>query len=293
MKVVNEIDLHALIRLVDDPDESVYTQVRNTIMEFGSDAIPFLENSLDNLDYELIFHERIQRIVQDIHFEEIKRKLVQWSHSSDKDLIEGALIVANYQYKDLDDTSVYTFIDQLKRSIWLELNDHQTAFEKVKIINRVFFDLFHFQGDTKNYHLPSNSFINDVIDFKKGNPLSLSILYSQIAQSLGVPIYGVNLPNHFILAFMDENGSNHYLSSHDEFGVLFYINPFSKGSILDSSAIKDFLKGLQLPFERDYFEPCSNTTVIRRMITNLIGAFQQVGNSKKVSELDELRKVLD
>jgi hypothetical protein len=92
---------------------------------------------------------------------------------------------------------------------------------------------------------------------------------------------------------MDENGSNQYLSSHDEFGVLFYINPFSKGSILDSSAIKDFLKGLQLPFERDYFEPCSNTTVIRRMITNLIGAFQQVGNSKKVSELDELRKVLD
>ena len=138
MKVINEIDLHALIRLVDDPDESVYTQVRNTIMEFGSDAIPFLENSLDNLDYELIFHERIQRIVQDIHFEEIKQKLVQWSHSSDKDLIEGALIVANYQYKDLDDTSVYTFIDQLKRSIWLELNDHQTAFEKVKIINRVF-----------------------------------------------------------------------------------------------------------------------------------------------------------
>lgn len=291
--MVNEIDLHALIRLVDDPDESVYTQVRNTIMEFGSDAIPFLENSLDNLDYELIFHERIQRIVQDIHFEEIKRKLVEWSHSSDKDLIEGALIVANYQYKDLDDTSVYTFIDQLKRSIWLEFNDNQTAFEKVKIINRVFFDLFHFQGDTKNYNLPSNSFINDVIDFKKGNPLSLSILYSQVAQSLGVPIYGVNLPNHFILAFMDENGSNQYLSSHDEFGVLFYINPFSKGSILDSSAIKDFLKGLQLPFERDYFEPCSNTTVIRRMITNLIGAFQQVGNSKKVSELDELRKVLD
>ena len=123
--------------------------------------------------------------------------------------------------------------------------------------------------------------------------MSLSILYSQVAQSLGVPIYGVNLPNHFILAFMDENGSNHYLSSHDEFGVLFYINPFSKGSILDSSAIKDFLKGLQLPFERYYFEPCSNTTVIRRMITNLIGAFQQVGNSKKVSELDELRKVLD
>ena len=137
-----------------------------------------------------------------------------------------------------------------------------------------------------------NSFINTVIESRKGNPLSLSLIYSIIAQSLDLPIYGVNLPNHFILAYLDENGASLFLQEKNEFGVLFYINPFSKGSILDANAIKEFLDGLHLPHHREYFEPCSNTSIIRRMLTNLISSFQEVGNSEKVNELTELRDLL-
>lgn len=56
-----------------------------------------------------------------------------------------------------------------------------------------------------------NSFINTVIESRKGNPLSLSLLYSVIAESLDLPIYGVNLPNHFVLAYLDENGASLFL----------------------------------------------------------------------------------
>jgi regulator of sirC expression with transglutaminase-like and TPR domain len=132
-----------------------------------------------------------------------------------------------------------------------------------------------------------------VIESRKGNPLSLSLIYSIIAQSLDLPVYGVNLPNHFILAFMDENGSSLFLPEKNEYGVLFYINPFSKGSILDDKAIKEFLDGLKLPHTREYFEPCSNSAILRRMLTNLISSFQQVGNLEKVDELTELRDLLD
>lgn len=291
--MVNETSIHALIRLVDDPDERIFDHVRSSILEMGSEAIPYLENSLDIVDYELIFHERIHRLVEEIHFEEIKRKLRNWSTSPEKDLIEGALLISNFHYKEVDHSAVNSFIEQLKRAVWLELNDQQTAFEQVKIINHVFFDLFQLQGDTKNYHLPANSILTDVITFKKGNPLSLSILYSYVAQSLGIPVYGVNLPNHFILAFLDENGSNQFIQNSNEFGVLFYINPFSKGSILDASAIRDFLNEQQLPSDRYYFEPCSNTTIIRRMLANLISSYQQLGNHKKVQQLLELKEVLD
>ena len=182
-------------------------------------------------------------------------------------------------------------IDAIQKDIWLEINNKQTALEKVRIINKVFFGMHHFQGNAKTFHSPLNSYINTVIETKKGNPLSLSLLYSILAQNLNIPIYGVNLPNHFILAYMDEFAVNQFLPDTNEFGVLFYINPFSKGSIFDAEEIKEFLDGINQPHSRDYFEPCSNTAIIKRMLTNLIASFQEVGNSEKVNELIELREL--
>jgi regulator of sirC expression with transglutaminase-like and TPR domain len=118
-------------------------------------------------------------------------------------------------------------------------------------------------------------------------------LYSVIAQSLDLPIYGVNLPNHFILAYMDSKHSAMGMQQNeDDYGVLFYINAFAKGSIFDANEIKTFLKGIHLNPERSYFEPCSNSAILKRMLTNLIFAFQQAGAAQKVNELQELRALI-
>jgi regulator of sirC expression with transglutaminase-like and TPR domain len=108
-----------------------------------------------------------------------------------------------------------------------------------------------------------------------------------------IPIYGVNLPNHFILAYMDEDKIRHDMGEKNSHGVLFYINPFSKGSLFDENEVKEFLNSLNLPNSREYFEPCSNTQIIKRMLTNLIAAFLEVGNAEKVNELILLRNILE
>jgi regulator of sirC expression with transglutaminase-like and TPR domain len=95
-------------------------------------------------------------------------------------------------------------VQQIKHDVWLEINDELTAMEKVKIINHILFDVHQFSGNIANYHAPQNSFINSVLETKKGNPVSLGILYMIIAQELQIPIYGVNLPEHFIVAYVDE-----------------------------------------------------------------------------------------
>lgn len=293
--MINERSIHALIQLVDDPDQQVYDHVRDQLMAFGIDAIPFLENSWQDENYGLIFHTRIEEIIHEIQFNETKKRLRSWSDSHEKDLLQGAIIIAKYQYPGLDESRIHKTIEEIRRDIWLELNSNQTAFEQVKIFNRIFFDTHHFHGDSKNYNSPTNSFINTVIESKKGNPLSLSLLYSVIAQSLKIPIYGVNLPNHFILAYMDEAGVLSFVNQKNKvnYGVLFYINAFSKGNIFNENAIHEFLKNLNLPSNREYFEPCSNTAILKRMLTNLIASFQQVGNSEKVQELTALRSILD
>lgn len=285
--------LQALIALMDDPDEEIYTHVRDKLLEYGPEAIQYLESSWEEKDFGLIFQSRIETLIHEIQFEECKRQLSDWYNSPQKDLLRGALIVAKYQYPGLDEKMVYEFIERVRRDCWLELNPNMTAFESVRIINKIFYDQYGFKGNSQNYTSPLNSYLNTVIETKKGNPLSLCILYSIIAQELDLPIYGVNLPNHFILAFMDDHGTGRFLSKANKHGVLFYINAFSRGSLFQKEDIDQFLKGLNLPFSNSHYEPCSNSEIIRRMLTNLVSSFQQVGNLEKVNELIELRGLLD
>jgi len=285
--------LQALIALMDDPDEEIFAHVRDRLLEYGPDAIQYLESSWEERDFGLLFQSRIETIIHEIQFEDCKRQLSGWYASAAKDLLQGAIIIAKYQYPGLDEKAIHDFINQLYRDCWLELSPNRTAFESVRILNKVFFGIYGFTGNSKNYTSPVNSYINTVIETRKGNPLSLSLLYSIIAQKLHLPIYGVNLPNHFILAFMDEHGTNRYVSNANEHGVLFYINAFSKGSLFQKEDIHQFLEGLHLPQNASYYEPCSNSDIIRRMLTNLISAFQQVGNAEKVEELIILRGLLD
>lgn len=285
--------IQALVSLVDDPDDQIFEHVRGELIKCGSTAIPYLESTWETDLFGNKHHERIDQIIQEIQFEEIKKELKNWLESPEKDLIKGACIVTKYQFNDLDETEILNSIQNIRRDIWLELNDNQTAFEKVKIFNKIFFAHHLFEGDKDDFLSPANSFINQVLESRKGNPLSLSLIYSVIAQSLDLPIYGVNLPNHFVLAHMDTNGVHASNDQENEFGVLFYINTYAKGTIFDSSEIKEFLSNLNVPHSREFFEPCSNTAIIRRMLTNLIAGYQQNGNGKKVTDLTELRSLLD
>ncbi len=290
--IIANTSIKALVQLIDDPDDNIYEHVRDQLKQYGNEAIPYLENSWGSSYYGMLFQSRVEKIIHEIKFEETKSQVQAWADSSDKDLLEGALIVARYQYPDLDEDFVRNAIQAIRRDVWLELNNNQTAFEQVKIFNRVFFGVHGFHGDTKTFNSPVNSYINTVLESKKGNPLSLCLIYSVVAQSLDMPIYGVNLPNHFVLAYMDQKRSSFMINEQNEFGVLFYINAFSKGVIFDTNEIKDFLNENKLSYNREFFEPCSNSTIMKRMFSNLIASFQQIGNAEKVLELQELRSIL-
>lgn len=285
--------IQALVKLIDDPDENIFTHVRDELMNFGSKAIPFLEDSWEKDNYGLVFQSRIEQIIHDIQFKTVKNKLTEWIKSPEKDLLRGALIINEYQFPNLDDTMIQDKIQKIRKDIWLEMNNSQTAYEKVRVFNKVFYGKYHFTGNSKDYHSPMNSFISTVLETKKGNPLTLSLIYSVIAQSLDMPVYGVNLPNHFILVYLDENGTNELLEKDNHFGALFYINAFSRGGIFDDNEIKAFLNGINKQELREYFEPCSNSDILKRMLTNLINSYQQIGNSEKVQELTELRSLFD
>lgn len=278
----------ALITLLDDPDEIIYSQVKERFVTLGPPTIPHLETAWEN-SFDAIMQKRIEIIIHTIQFETLQKALKQWAKEESEDLLKGILILAHYQYPDLDENKVRKHMQQIKQDVWLELHEDLTALEKVKILNHILFEVHQFSGNITNYHAPQNSFINNVLESKKGNPLMLSVVYMLICKELNIPVYGINLPQHFVLAYINDNANlidvtNKTLSNN----ILFYINPFSKGLMFTQNDIDQFLKQLNLEPEAKYYLPCSNVEIMKRCLNNLIFSYEKLGYLEKVAELKNL-----
>lgn len=280
--------IDALIRLLEDPNNQVFEQVKNELVKIGDKALSSLEIAAQKNSFGDEFNERVVSLINEIQRNVLKDELIQWINSEEKDLLLGSIIVSKHHDTYLEDSLVYDAIQSLRRAIWLEFNDYQTSFEQIKIFNRIFFGVFQFKCLNKESYSPDEIDISKVLESKQGAPLTIGLIYSIIAQSLDLPVYGVNLPNSFVLAFMDYNQSNFIINQQNDFGVLFYINPKALGDILDAREIDEFLSSRNLNPNRSHFEPCSNSSLIKRMIEDLMISFQHIGDDRKASDLNEL-----
>ena len=121
-----DISIQALVKLIDDPDENIFYHIRDELINIGEQAIPFLEDSWEKENYGLIFQSRIEQLIHDIQFNNVKAKLRNWINSPEKDLLEGAIIINEYQYPNLDENKLIEKIQKIRKDIWLELNDYQS-----------------------------------------------------------------------------------------------------------------------------------------------------------------------
>jgi regulator of sirC expression with transglutaminase-like and TPR domain len=284
--MINEAEIQSLIRLLDDPDREIYDHVHDKLLSYGPTAITYLESAWEQA-FDSIQQERIANLVHEIQFSIVKKDLELWHQSGAFDLLRGALIINKYQYPDLDEQKIINQIEAIKRDIWMQMMFEGSPADQVKLINHVLYNIYGFSGNTTNHQDPQNSYLNQVLESKKGNQISLAIIYSIVAQKLDIPIYGVNLPQHFILAYLDESAKSEF-----ESGVLFYINAFNKGFIFGRRDVDMFLKQLNLQLDKQFYEPCTNTDIVRRILRNLISSYEHLGSAEKVQELNELLAVL-
>lgn len=285
--MVNKGEIHALVSLLDDPDPEVLNQVKNRFFSLGIDSIPIIENEFFHFQSE-IHQNRLDAIIRQIRLKDIKDGLKRWKLNDSDNLLKGIFLVNKYGVPEITFQELNNRIDKIRLECWLEMHYDLTSFEKIKIMNHIFFDVFQFSGKISDYHSSSNSFLSKVIEDKGGNPVSMAILYSLVAQKLEMPVYGVNLPQHFLLAYTDPEYSLNDYSS-----VLFYINPFNKGSVYSRSHIDQYLKGLELKSEAKYVEPCSNLEIIKRVLRNLSYSYELEGNSAQIKEVNQLLDVLN
>lgn len=272
---MQEKELKALVSLLDDDDDRIVTHVVEKIRSLGREIIPYLEQEWEN-NFNPHVQRRIEELIHGLQYQLLKERLREWYEGEEQDLITGMWLVATYQYPDIELLKIKQDLEQIYYETWLEFKPDLYPFDQIKIINSVLFSKLKFGANTKNFHSPGNSLINVVLETHKGNPISLCVIYMLVAQKLKLPVYGVNLPNLFILTYKDEKTPQ------------FYINAFNRGLIFSRKDIENYIHELHLNPQDSFFEPCSSLDIIRRVLRNLIMSFDKMGEHAKAEEVKEL-----
>lgn len=275
---LSENELKALISLLEDDDTQVLEHVENKILSIGKPIIPLLEDSWTS-SFNSQLQGRIEDILHVLQFGILKEKLQNWYENEQDDLLKGLWILATYQYPDLNFEKLQVKIEQLYFETWVAFQNVQHPIDQIRRLNSIFFEKLAFKANVNNFHSVNNSMINQVLESKKGNPISLATVYMLIAQKLKLPVFGVNLPNLFILTYKSEE-------------ITFYINVFNRGVIFSKPDIDNYLKQLKLPQNDVFYSPCDNLAILRRMLHNLMQSFEHAAQGEKIPELIELLAIL-
>ncbi|UXE65020.1 MAG: transglutaminase family protein [Chryseotalea sp. WA131a] len=268
---MQESELKALVSLLDDEDKQISSHVEEKILSLGKQAIPFLEQEWES-NLNPAVQGRIEELIHTLQYELLKERLRDWYVSKDHDLLTGMWIIATFQYPDLELEKLRQELEQIYYDTWLEFRPDLYAFDQIKVINSVLFNKLKFGANTKNFHSPGNSMINVVLESRKGNPITLCVIYLLVAQKLKLPVRGVNLPNLFILTYKDDNHQ-------------FYINAFNRGLIFSKQDIENYINELHLVPQKSFFEACDSVEIVRRALRNLVMSFEKMGEHAKAEEV--------
>ncbi|MFM8912694.1 MAG: transglutaminase-like domain-containing protein [Flammeovirgaceae bacterium] len=271
---MQESELKALVSLLDDEDKQISSHIEEKILSIGKDVIPFLEREWES-NLNPTVQSRIESLIHTLQYELLRERLKQWHQSPDRDLLTGMWLIATFQYPDLELEKLRQDLEQIYYDTWLEFRPDLYAFDQVKVINSVFFNKLKFGANSKNFHSPGNSMINVVLESRRGNPITLSVIYMLVAQKLKLPIHGVNLPNLFILTYKDDNHQ-------------FYINTFNRGLIFSKQDIENYINELHLVPQKSFFEACDSLEIVRRALRNLVMSFEKMGEHAKAEEVKVL-----
>jgi regulator of sirC expression with transglutaminase-like and TPR domain len=226
------------------------------------------------------FAEAVQRPEDELELDRAALLLGEWER--------GATDIARYR-RVLDDLA------RGAERARAELSDR--SFAGARAITRTLFLDRGFRGNTDDYHDPKNSFLPDVLDRRLGIPITMSVLYMEVARRIGERVSGIGFPGHFLIRAHDADRA-------------VVIDPFHSGAVLgrdDLQALLVRIEGADARLEASHLAPASKTQILTRMLLNLAGIYGRRGdmfgslevlerlavldaaNSKIARELDQLR----
>ena len=182
----------------------------------------------------------------------------------------AALAVARIAYPDLDIDFWLEEVAQIRQDARLavERNAHG---DPIDALTDVVFEDYGFDGDREHYYDPRNSFLNDVLERKRGIPITLAVVMLEAAEGAGVPMVGVGFPGHFLICHPPTQR---------------YFDVFRRGLVLDRPGLLELLRRQGLgpdAWRDDFLAPASRSQMLSRLLNNLRRHYSQTRNEAALS----------
>ncbi len=194
-------------------------------------------------------------------------------------LARGALLIAKEEYPALDVDAHIDKLAQLARDAEPLVHAGADTVERVQLLSHFLFEQMGFEGNRENLGDPRNSFLNEVLDRRLGLPITLSIVYIEVGRRLGLNLYGVSFPTHFLVKAIDERGE-------------LIIDPFNEGRILDLDEIRARLAQIyNQPVEVHpaFLKPVGARHILVRLLRNLKNTYAGTGDlTRALAALDRI-----
>jgi len=194
-------------------------------------------------------------------------------------LARGALLIAKEEYPQLDIDHYLDRIAELARAAEPIVHRGSNTVERIQLLSHFLFEQTGFEGNRDEYSDPRNSFLNDVLERRKGIPITLSVIYLEVGRRLGLNLYGISFPTHFLVKAVDERGE-------------LVIDPFFGGAILTLEDIRARLAqiyGQPVELHPTMLKPVGARAILARILRNLKGIYLGTSDWKRaLSALDRI-----
>jgi regulator of sirC expression with transglutaminase-like and TPR domain len=214
-----------------------------------------------------------------------KDKFTSEVNQPDRDinLAKAALYIAQLEYPDLDIDKYLNTLDAIAKEIELKLPQTRYPLRVIQTINEHLYVQLHFYGNEENYYDPRNSFLNQAIDRRTGIPITLSLIYLEIAKRVNFPMIGIGMPGHFLIRPDIEEAE-------------IFVDPFNKGEILFA---EDCRQKLSQIYQQDFpilppeiLQPVTNHQFLRRMLNNLQMIYLNRGDFNRALTFKDCMEIL-
>jgi len=196
-------------------------------------------------------------------FDPFVAEWVSFSTQSKFNLVEKCLKLSQIlEYPDLDISKYIQKINEIGKNLSLEISSVDNPTYKISMLNEHMFQKYGFSGDTEDYYNPKNNFLNQVLEKKSGIPLSLSIIYAEVAKHIGLDLRIVGFPSHVIVKYNEE----------------ILLDPFNQGKLLKLDDLEQILERSfdgQVDFYPEFLDEISTDKILIRMLRNLKNSYGQ------------------
>lgn len=189
----------------------------------------------------------------------------------------ASLELASIEFPGLELDASLRRLDSFAEQLGNQLAGNASGLQFVRATNELLFEVLQFRGNSDEYYDPRNSCLNSVLMRRLGIPITLSVVYIEVARRLSRSVYGVGLPGHFIVAYEDADSR-------------YWIDPFHNGRILsfaDCNALAQQTAGVDLRANPAVLAPVSKRQILVRMLSNLKAIYL------RGEAFDKARQVLD